>query len=199
MTPTTRRRPTCCGRSWSSGSGSGRTFQELEAVVLKARTALDAAADQMGVVRAKRALAQVDVGDVPDRRVAPRPPRACTSASRKLGSTAYQSEIVPAIEGSAVFSGGPCAPKPVGCSTTSMEMRRKPALSLDGLDRCRSSPVRLTSQGSIPAVEATVVVGQALRRAPAPDRIADRGGHHEALPLHRLLVGGRRRGGGDLG
>ena len=87
-------------------SGSGRTFQELEAVVLEARAALDAAADQMGVVRAERVLAQVtwamcQIGESH---------RYCLSVHeglRKLGSTAYQSEIVPAIQASAVFAGRP--------------------------------------------------------------------------------------------
>ena len=106
-------------------SGSGRTFQELEAVVLEARATLDAAADQMGVVRAERVLAQVTWA-------------MCQSASRtayclsvheRLGSSARRRTRARSCRRSrpAPSSPGVLCPRPVGCSTTSMETRRKPA------------------------------------------------------------------------
>ena len=89
-------------------SGGGRDFDELVAVVRAARTALEAAADEMGVIRADMALAKLAwaLGQAGESH------RFVLSAHdrlRALGSTAYQSEIVGALQVGAVFSGKPFA------------------------------------------------------------------------------------------
>ena len=173
-------------------SGGGRTFQELEAVVLEARATLDAAGDEMGVVRAERVLAQITwamcrVGESH---------RYCLSVHerlRKLGSTAYQSEIVPAIQASAVFAGRPMPEIRRLLDDLYGEAQEAGPLLTASIEAARARSDY--TAGLISAAEVTVVAG-ALRRAPASDGIADRGDHDAELPLHRLLVGGRRRRGG---
>jgi class 3 adenylate cyclase len=91
-----------------SVSGGGRDFHELDAVVRAARATLEAAGDEMGVVRAEMALAKLAWA----RGQAGESHRWAISAHdrlRALGSSAYQSELVGAIQVGAVFSGKPFA------------------------------------------------------------------------------------------
>ena len=103
-------------------SGGGRTFHELETAVLEARATLDAAGDEMGVVRAERALAQITWGMC---RVGEshRYASACTSACGSLGARRTRARSCRRSRPAPSSPGVPC-PRSVGCSTTSTERRR---------------------------------------------------------------------------
>jgi class 3 adenylate cyclase len=85
-------------------SGGGRELRELEDVVRSARTALETARDEMGVIRAERLLAQLAWG-LAHAAESHRYVLIVHDRLRRLGSTVYQSEIVKAALVTAVFSG----------------------------------------------------------------------------------------------
>jgi class 3 adenylate cyclase len=137
-------------------SATGRTFQELEAVVLEARATLDAAGDEMGVVRAERALAQITWGMC---RVG-ESHRYCLSLHerlRNLGSTAYQCEIVPAVQASAVFAGRPVPEVRRLLDDLYGEAQDAGPLLTASIDAARARSDYIA--GLIPAAEVTAVLG----------------------------------------
>jgi class 3 adenylate cyclase len=87
-------------------SGGGRSFDDLEAAVLDAHATLEAAEDEMGLVRAERLLAWLAWGTC---RVS-RSEDWWTSLYerlRRLGSTSYRAELVTALQIVVVFAGRP--------------------------------------------------------------------------------------------
>ena len=176
-------------------AGTGRTFQELEAIVLDARAVLDSAGDEMGVVRAERVLAQLTWG------------MCQTGESHRYSLSIHERLQTARVDGvperDRPGDPGRRSLRRASClrgqAADGRALRRGPGSgpAAHGLHRIRPGSVglhRRADHGS---------GGDGRRRAPrgasAPDRVGDRGDRDEELSLlRRLGRGGRCRRGGSV-